>query len=281
MFCTKCGSMLQDGVRFCTACGAQVSCGDFANAATQVDLTTLPESYGAPAASASAYGASTPAYGASTSAYGAPAPSHEAHPASGGGMLGASVSLDDLVKRKGLVAAVAAACVVVAIAVGVFALPAVLGDGVREGDGVKAEQSDGKSSSQGHSGAKDQAGGEDADGIAADSDSENTADDSQVADQQNGQYILSDSNARYYTESELNAMSLEELFYARNEIFARHGRGFNNPDLASYFNAQPWYTQRYSPETFDSMASPLNDYEKKNSELMLEVEKRRNSPYLS
>lgn len=93
-------------------------------------------------------------------------------------------------------------------------------------------------------------------------------------------YILADSDSRYYGKAELEAMDLRDLYLARNEIFARHGRGFKNEDLQQYFESKEWYSQRYSPIEFDSMDTPLNDCELKNSELMLQVEQERDSPYL-
>ena len=93
-------------------------------------------------------------------------------------------------------------------------------------------------------------------------------------------YVLEDSNRRYLAKSELEDMSLWELYLARNEIFARHGRGFKNQDLVDYFATRSWYTQRYTPEEFDAMPTPLNDYELKNVEVMFEIESARNSPYL-
>lgn len=93
-------------------------------------------------------------------------------------------------------------------------------------------------------------------------------------------YVLEDSNRRYLAKSELEDMSLWELYLARNEIFARHGRGFKNQDLVDYFATRSWYQQRYTPEEFDAMPTPLNDYELKNVEAMYEIESARNSPYL-
>lgn len=95
-----------------------------------------------------------------------------------------------------------------------------------------------------------------------------------------GEYVLSDSDTRYYSESELKGMSPRDLYVARNEIYARHGRGFKNADLQGYFDSKSWYTKRYEPDDFDKMASPLNDYEQKNADLMLKVETDMNSPYL-
>ena len=93
-------------------------------------------------------------------------------------------------------------------------------------------------------------------------------------------YVLADSSSRYYSKSELEDLSLWELYLARNEIFARYGRGFKNRDLTEYFATRSWYQQRYTPEEFEAMPSPLNDYEMKNTELMLEIEKSKDSPYL-
>lgn len=92
-------------------------------------------------------------------------------------------------------------------------------------------------------------------------------------------YILSDSNSRYYSTNELSDLSNYELYLARNEIYARHGREFRNQDLRDYFGRMPWYVSRYSANEFDSM-DLLNDYEKKNADTMLSIEKQRGSSYL-
>lgn len=94
-------------------------------------------------------------------------------------------------------------------------------------------------------------------------------------------YVLPGSASKYYSRSELEKMSLWELYLARNEIFARHGRGFKNQDLTDYFATKRWYTQTYTPEEFDAISSSqLNDYELKNVQTMYEIEQSRNSPYL-
>ncbi len=94
-------------------------------------------------------------------------------------------------------------------------------------------------------------------------------------------HILPDVATRNYSETELEALTDEELYYARNEIFARHGRGFKNQDLIDYFSSKTWYSEQYSPSDFDAMPSPLNEYEKANSDLIREIESDRNSPYLN
>ena len=89
-----------------------------------------------------------------------------------------------------------------------------------------------------------------------------------------------DTSSRYYSTEEVQNMSNEDIFYARNEIFARHGRMFSDPDLQAYFNSKTWYNPIYSPAEFDSLPSPLNDYEQKNVQLMLSIEQARGSAYL-
>ena len=96
----------------------------------------------------------------------------------------------------------------------------------------------------------------------------------------NDYYILPDSSSYYYSYGELSGMSSYDLYLARNEIFARHGRMFNNADLQEYFNSQAWYEPIYSPSQFDSMGNVLNDVEQKNVNVMRQIEKDQGSPYL-
>lgn len=79
-------------------------------------------------------------------------------------------------------------------------------------------------------------------------------------------YIIPDSSTRYLGYEDVANLSKEELKLARNEIFARHGRIFNDPDLQSYFEAQPWYTGTIPADDFsDDM---LNDIERDNIALI-------------
>lgn len=76
-----------------------------------------------------------------------------------------------------------------------------------------------------------------------------------------------------------SGLSDYELYIARNEIFARHGRTFANDDLANHFAQQSWYEPTVSPEAFDEDA--LNAVEKKKNALTIRsVEERRGSAYL-
>lgn len=85
-------------------------------------------------------------------------------------------------------------------------------------------------------------------------------------------YILPDSDSRYYSAGELAGLTDEQLVLARNEIYARHGRGFNDATVRSYFESQSWYKQLYTAEEFDAMSSPLNQYESANVSAILHAE---------
>lgn len=76
-------------------------------------------------------------------------------------------------------------------------------------------------------------------------------------------YIIPDSSTRLIAESELQGMSIKSLRRARNEIYARHGRTFNDDSLQSYFNACSWYKPD-SNYNYANENANLNEIEKKN-----------------
>lgn len=83
-------------------------------------------------------------------------------------------------------------------------------------------------------------------------------------------YILPQSSARLLTERDLSGLSLREINYAKNEIYARHGRMFNSRELQDYFNSQSWYSGAVSPEDFSE--SVLSDVEKQNAQFLSSAE---------
>lgn len=102
----------------------------------------------------------------------------------------------------------------------------------------------------------------------------------QSATPANSDYILPDAQTRVYSTAELEQLSTDELWYARNEIFARHGRGFRNPELQSYFNSKPWYTRNpIDPDTFDSTVT-LSATEQQNADAIKAIEQARGSSNL-
>lgn len=86
-------------------------------------------------------------------------------------------------------------------------------------------------------------------------------------------YLLPESNSRYLIEDDLYDFSEEDLRYARNEIYARHGYVFQDEALQSYFSSQSWYSENIEAAN-DSLT--YNAYEKANSELIQSLETRYN-----
>ncbi len=83
---------------------------------------------------------------------------------------------------------------------------------------------------------------------------------SQAMKDSNG-YIIEKSSTVELTDSDLEGLSAKELTYARNEIYARHGRKFESSELNDYFSSKSWYTAN---DSYDD--DSLSDVEKANAE---------------
>ena len=79
-------------------------------------------------------------------------------------------------------------------------------------------------------------------------------------------YILTNSDYRNVTGTELSRLSMTELTLARNEIFARHGYIFQDEALQTYFCCQNWYVPSTPAAEFNSTA--LNETENENLEMI-------------
>lgn len=89
-------------------------------------------------------------------------------------------------------------------------------------------------------------------------------------------FVIADSHRRTLSRAELETMGLQQLYLARNEIFARHGFDFSTPFLQRYFASRSWY------QVQPGFKSPvLNAAEKHNSELILQVEKDQGGPFMT
>ena len=91
------------------------------------------------------------------------------------------------------------------------------------------------------------------------------------AEQESEDYIIQDSDKRYLSKEDLENFSKDELRLARNEIYARHGRIFEDEWLKEYFNSKYWYEGTVSGEDFQD--DVFNDYENQNLILITEYEK--------
>ena len=73
---------------------------------------------------------------------------------------------------------------------------------------------------------------------------------------------LSYTTVTKYTLQDLSILDSYGLKITRNEIFARHGRMFNDQELQEYFKRQQWYVPQIAANEFDT--SCLNEVEKYN-----------------
>lgn len=79
-------------------------------------------------------------------------------------------------------------------------------------------------------------------------------------------YYFYDSAIRYLTEAEVSGLSLQQLCYARNEIYARRGYIFQSEELRSYFGGKSWYYPTISSDYFSD--SVFNSFELANIQLL-------------
>ena len=89
----------------------------------------------------------------------------------------------------------------------------------------------------------------------------------------NNDFVLPDSSIRVLDKSELAGLSAEQCRIARNEIYAKHGRMFDDAGLQNYFNSCSWYHGTIPADRFsDTM---LSDIEIKNRNLIVSYEKEK------
>lgn len=86
----------------------------------------------------------------------------------------------------------------------------------------------------------------------------------------NGDYIIPDSSTRYLSDSDVRGLDDHTLMLARNEIYARHGRKFNDAEIRAYFESKSWYYPTIDPADFTE--DMLSDVEKSNIALIKSYE---------
>ena len=85
------------------------------------------------------------------------------------------------------------------------------------------------------------------------------------------EYIFPDSNKKYLSEDEIRSIDTEKMALGRNEIFARHGYIFTDETYKEYFESKPWYKGSIPADQFNT-DQEFNDFEKKNVELIKQIE---------
>lgn len=80
-------------------------------------------------------------------------------------------------------------------------------------------------------------------------------------------YVLPESNEKELSADELRDLGEDRLRIARNEIYARYGRSFQDEALAQYFQKKAWYCQSEPIED-----AVLSETELANRDLILQAE---------
>lgn len=86
------------------------------------------------------------------------------------------------------------------------------------------------------------------------------------------EFVLENSDCQIISEDELKGLSPLECKIARNEIYARHGRLFQDEQLQNYFDSCLWYEGKIPAEEFE--LDMLNDFEKENANIISGYEEK-------
>ena len=86
--------------------------------------------------------------------------------------------------------------------------------------------------------------------------------------------IFPNSSNEEITVEEIKELSDEELRYAINELYARHGYSFKDEGLKEFYERYEWYEAIVEPDDF--LIDMFNDIEKKNIEALQKERDIRN-----
>ena len=91
-----------------------------------------------------------------------------------------------------------------------------------------------------------------------------------IPDDTSTSYFRPDSNSRYYTEADISRMTQGQVRYLINEIYARNGYIFENPDWYNYFRQKTWYNPTIAKANFTD--AQLNAYEVANVKMIIKYQ---------
>lgn len=111
-------------------------------------------------------------------------------------------------------------------------------------------------------------------GSSDNSSASDNAEAAEVAMEDSNGYILPDSDSRKLKKSDLAGMTAQQLSYAKNEIYARHGRVFKSSELQDYFNEKNWYE-----ENDDFKDEDLSKKEAENTKFIAAYQKDNDLEY--
>lgn len=83
-------------------------------------------------------------------------------------------------------------------------------------------------------------------------------------------YFVTHCDSEYFTKDYFYGFDDDMCCIARNGVYARSGRKFNNAGIAVYFSQFDWYYPTIEPSSFSE--NMLNQYQKANLALVIEYE---------
>ncbi len=87
------------------------------------------------------------------------------------------------------------------------------------------------------------------------------------------EYMCPNSDTIPLTEADLEGFDKWDCIYARNEIYARHGRKFKNDQVREYFESKSWYNGTIDPDSFSD--SVFSKVELENIAFIVSYEKKK------
>ena len=84
------------------------------------------------------------------------------------------------------------------------------------------------------------------------------------------QFFILNSSTHYFSKNDIADFDADQCRKARNGIYARHGRKFNDTALQNFFFGYDWYEPTIDADDFQE--SVLNEYEIANRDLIIEFE---------
>lgn len=95
----------------------------------------------------------------------------------------------------------------------------------------------------------------------------------EVVDVDPVEYFILNCDKEYFTKTDLSGFDADMCRVARNGIYARLGRKFQDETLTNYFLQFDWYTPTIDPDDFSD--DLLNVYQIANRDLIVEYEKEQ------